>query len=301
MSTPDFSNAESDWLCRFVAGVGVRGVIVRLGEAWRQIRQRAAYPDGIAKVLGELTAASALLAGDIQMAGHVSVQIKGQHGLRLAFAECRSNGDLRGLARYQGDPVQPLAVAEMVGATMAISIERQPSGQRYQGLVPTTGTTLAECLQGYFAQSEQLPTAIQLYANADAAAGLLLQRVADTGGTRCAGESLDFDSACLLAATLRAEEIFTLDAETVLRRLFAEHDLRLFEPLPLRFCCSCSRQRVAAMLQALGRAEAFAALGADGRVGVDCEFCNQHYAFDSVDLEQILRTGTADATSLRSQ
>jgi molecular chaperone Hsp33 len=281
--------AENDWIRGFMfEGANVRGVIVRLGEAWRQIKERDNYPTPIANVLGQMAAASALLAGDIHMTGKVSVQLRGGEVLKLGFAECTSAGCVRGLARWNGDGSAPFANAALKQALLAITIERDDSGLRYQGLVPLEGNSLGQCLEAYFAQSEQLPTAIHLFSHDNHAAGLLLQQVPPEGGLRNENDAVTFEHARTLAATITAEELYSLDAEVVLRRLFAEDDVRLFEAQPLRFQCSCSHQRVAGMLRALGREEAFAAIGDDGLVEVHCEFCNQRYAFDAVDLEQAL-------------
>ncbi|MDZ4812251.1 MAG: Hsp33 family molecular chaperone HslO [Pseudomonadota bacterium] len=299
------SETENDCVRRFMfEGANVRGVIVRLGDAWRQIRERDNYPLPIASALGQMAAASALLAGDIGMdgsimTGKVSVQLRGGEVLSLGFVECTSSGSLRGLARWTADERAPFAADALQHAILAITIERDhaappQSGQsqsahRYQGLVPLEGGSLGQCLENYFLASEQLPTVIHLFSHDDQAAGLLLQQIPAEGGLRSEHDALTFEHACTLAATITAEELYSLDAETILRRLFSEDDLRLFEPLPLRFACSCSNERVANMLSALGREEAFAAIGPEGLVEVHCEFCNQRYTFDAVDLEQALR------------
>ncbi|MGD9585123.1 MAG: Hsp33 family molecular chaperone HslO [Lysobacterales bacterium] len=302
MNSTDRPDPNSDCLRRFVfEGANVRGVIVRLDEAWRQIQQRNQHPPAILEVLGEMTAASALLAGDIQMAGHVSVQLSGRGALRLAFAECRSDGDLRAIARAEGDSAAPLSPEQMHGAVFAITIDRQPHGARHQGLVPTEGERLAQFLEAYFTQSEQLPTAIWLFADGEHAAGLLLQQVPGAGGRSAADDALTFEHACILAATVSAAEMYSLDAERLLGRLFADDDLRLYDPVALRFQCACSRERVAGVLRALGRDEAFAALDDDGWVTVDCEFCNQRYRFDAVDLEQALQSAVPFTASASRQ
>lgn len=281
---------DNNWIRRFLLeGANVRGVIVRLDDAWRQIRARDAYPDDIAQVLGQMMAASALLAGDIGMAGKISIQLRGGKALTMGFAECTSDGALRGIARWEASPLAPFAIAALSAAHMAITIERDATGQRYQGLVPLQGESLGQCLEGYFIQSEQLPTAIHLFANGEHAAGLMLQQVPGEGGKARDDDAIGFEHAQILAATITAEELFSLDCETVLQRLFAEEDVRLFDALPVRFACSCSQERVAGMLRALGREEAFAAIGAEGFVEVHCEFCNQRYAFDSVDLERAMQ------------
>jgi molecular chaperone Hsp33 len=148
--------------------------------------------------------------------------------------------------------------------------------------VALEGACLANALEAYFAQSEQLPTRLWLTADGDAAAGLLLQRL--PGGR---ADSDDWRRVCLLAETVHSAELAQLPVRELLRRLFHEESVRLFDPEPLAFRCSCSRERVGAALQALGRAELQDLLAQDGEVSVDCEFCNRRYRFDAVDLERL--------------
>ena len=302
MTDIEHNAIDGDWIRRFLfEGANVRGVIVRLGASWRQIKQRDDYPAAVAGILGEMAAASTLMAGDVQMAGKISVQLRTGGAFKLGFVECNSQGHIRGLARWDGDVGASFDALAKQDAVLAITIEREESGQRYQGLVPLERDTLAACLEGYFEQSEQLPTAIHLFASDQCAAGLLLQQVPAEGGHRSETDAMTFDHARILAATITASELFSLDAETLLRRLFAEDDVRLFEPVPVRFKCSCSSTRVADMLRGLGREEAFAAIGADGVVEVFCEFCNQRYAFDPIDLEQAMHNVASAAGSSLKQ
>lgn len=294
---------DSEGIRRFLfEGAGVRGVIVRLEHSWRQIRGRDTYPESIARVLGEVTAASALFAGDIKLAGHVSVQLKAAPRLPLVFAECTAEGQVRGLARWN-EGVEPhiLRPRDLVDAVLAITIERQENGTRYQGLVPLEGDSLARSFESYFAQSEQLPTAIYLASDDLACAGLLIQQIPAEGGAERERDALTFEHAKILADTLHSDELLKLDALELLRRLYHEDDLRLFEPNPVRFQCRCSRERVAGMLRTLGRDEAFSILSEQGRVAVTCEFCNEQYAFDGIDLEQAFASPTLNAAPQRAQ
>lgn len=298
-----FTPIDPEGIRRFLfEGAGVRGVIVRLEHSWRQILGRDDYPESVARVLGEVTAATALFAGDIQLAGNVSVHLKASPLLPLVFVECTAEGQVRGLARWDGEAAtQSLRPGELPDAVLAITIERPENGTRYQGLVPLTGDRLARSFEAYFAQSEQLPTAIYLASDARACAGVLIQQIPSEGGAQREHDAITFEHATILADTLQAAELLTLDATELLRRLYHEDDLRLFDANPVRFQCRCSRERVAGMLRTLGREESFSVLAEQGQVAVTCEFCNEHYRFDGIDLEQVFASEMLNAAPQRAQ
>jgi molecular chaperone Hsp33 len=291
MSDRDMSimAAPGDWMRRFhLEQAGVRGVIVQLDAVWREIAGRADYPPGVRKLLGEAIAATTLFAGELKMPGNLSIQLRSQGAVPLLYAECTRDGRVRGLARWR-DPVAPTLAIDELGADamLAITIEREAGNQRYQGLVPVEGSRLAQAFEGYFARSEQLPTLIQLVCEEQRCAGMLLQQVPTVGGQALRSATSEFERAGLLFRTLTDAELVGLDAERILRRLYAEDDVRLHPAQPLAFGCRCSRERVAGVLLALGRDEAEAARGADGQIEVRCEFCNRLYRFDPIDVGQL--------------
>lgn len=269
---------------------GLRGVHVRLDEAWRTIRSRSDYPAQVASLLGEVCAAAAMLTGHVKVDGRLSIQIKGSGALRTVFAECKAGGVLRGLARYEEPLPQPLDPRHFgADAMLAITIEsalgKSGEPKSYQGLVALDAGSLSEAFEGYFGQSEQLPTRILLVADETRACGLILQQLPGASD-----EPDAWPRAQALFDTLSREELLELPAETLLYRLFHEEGVRLLQQDPLQFGCSCSRERVGGMLLSLGRDEAFDSLQ-DDRVEVICEFCGQHYHFDAVDLEQLFSGG----------
>lgn len=282
-----------DVLHRFVLErAGVRGVFVRLGAAWREIAARADYPPPLRQLLGESMAASALLTGNIKLEGALSVELKSADALRLLFAECNDRGRLRGLARWHNPLPQPLDLSTLSEAIMAITIGNVEHG-RYQGLVDLSHRDLASALENYFVQSEQLPARIALAADGDHAVGLMLQRLPGEGGHDAVDDADAWSRVMHLTATLGAEEMLASPPEKLLFSLYHEETVRLFEPRPLAFGCSCTRDRVQAMLRSLGREEVEAALAArDGEIEVICEFCAQRYLFDPIDAENLL-SGTA--------
>lgn len=279
-----------DVLHRFMLErAGVRGVLVRLGPAWREVAGRSHYPALLRSVLGQTLAASALLTGNIKLDGALSVELKSGGPLRLLFAECTDRGRLRGLARWNDPLPETLDLAAMPDAYMAITIGNAERGQRYQGLVDLQHPDLASALENYFAQSEQLPARIVLAADGEHAVGLMLQKLPDEGGHDAVDDEDAWTRIQHLTATLGSQELLATPPEQLLYRLYHEESVRLFEPRPLAFGCSCTRERVESVLRSLGRDEVEAALEArEGEIEVICEFCAQRYTFDRVDAEHLL-------------
>jgi Disulfide bond chaperones of the HSP33 family len=212
-----------------------------LGPAWREVAGRADYPPDVHAVLGETLAASALLTGNIKLDGALSVELKSSGALRLLFAECTDHGRLRGLARWNEPLPAPLALNALPDASMAITIGNVERGQRYQGLVDLQHAGVAAALENYFIQSEQLPARILLAANDAYAVGLMLQKMPDEGGHHAAQDDDAWSRIVHITATLGMEELLATAPEQLLYRLYHEESVRLFEPRPLAFGCSCSR------------------------------------------------------------
>lgn len=283
----------SDILLRFlIEASGVRGVLVRLADTWTAVRDRTDYPPAVAACLGETLAATALMTGHAKIDGRLSVQLRGTGALRSLFAECTRDGTLRGLAHYSvplPDPLGPRAFGE--GSLLAITIENVAiggrDGTRYQGLVGLDSNTMAEAFEGYFMQSEQLPTRMLLAAGGETASGLMLQKLP--------GQTTDDADGWLRAMaifeTLGRDELLATPSEELLFRLFHEDGVRILDSRALRFGCSCSRERVLAMFHGLGREEALAA--ADQHeppvAEVSCEFCGNCYRLPREELLELFR------------
>lgn len=265
---------------------GVRGVHVQLDGTWRDILSHADYPDAARDLLGQACAAAALFTGHAKVNGRLSLQLRSPRALRTLFAECTAQGTLRGIVRVAEGEAAPHDLRELgPDALLAITIEnpgldpREP--QRYQSLVSLQAATLSEAFENYFHQSEQLPTRLLLAADGATAAGLMLQKLPGDEG-----DSDGWNRAGALFETLKPEELQGLPETELLHRLFHEEEWSILAQRPLRFDCSCSQQRVAAMLQSLGSQEAHAAL-ADGRAEVRCEFCGQRYIFSAQDIDEL--------------
>lgn len=270
----------------------IRGEVVHLDATWREALSHHHYPEPLRNLLGEMMAAATLLTGTLKLEGMMTMQIQGGGPVTLAVVECSSDRKLRGLVRWQEQadtPIEKASWKELVGeGRMAITLEQRKSGERYQGIVDLMGNSLAEALEHYLDRSEQLETRLWLNADESCAAGMLIQRMPET--VSVTDETPDADAwprVTRLAQTITTEELSTLDAETIIHRLFHEETVRLFSLEPVAFYCSCSRQRVENTLRMLGIDEMRSILAEQGEVSVDCEFCNHHYEFDRVDIEAL--------------
>jgi molecular chaperone Hsp33 len=303
---------DRDCLHRFMfEQFPIRGHLVHLDAAWRALIEHREYPAAIRDTLGEAVAASLLLAATVKFEGVLSLQLQGDGPVHLLLAQCTGGLGVRGLARYRegvhtgagaGTGADADGIVNLIGAgNLTVTLETDDSAQRYQGIVPIAGQRLAESLQVYFEDSEQLPTRLWLHADAFGASGMLLQKLpaaeappgADTAAVEDAWRRVQ-----LIGETLTPEELQTLADAEILHRLFNEDDVRLFEPAPVYFRCRCSRERVSRMLQGLGHRESRSILAERGEVEVRCDFCNRAYVFDAVDVEQLFNAGvTGDSGS----
>ncbi|SEI56777.1 molecular chaperone Hsp33 [Allopseudospirillum japonicum] len=289
MSTAEPQNF--DQIQRFlVEGTPVRGELVQLETSYQQIIKQQAYPVGIQKVLGELLAAVTLITETLKLEGTLSLEVRSSAAVSLLMAESNPGGDVRALARWQAAQIQTQAqvsLGDLVGDQGHLVITLDPKkGKRYQGIVALSSPNLAECLQDYFSQSEQLPTRFWLMADPaqGRAAGLLLQSL-----PMQAGDDEDaWSRLTQLADTLKAEEALQLEAQTVLYRLYHEETVRVFPAKTLQFACTCSRERTQDALLGLGAQEVESILAEQGQIETQCQFCHTQYVFTEQDLRPYL-------------
>jgi molecular chaperone Hsp33 len=297
---------DRDCLHRFIfEQYPIRGHLVHVDAAWRALTEHREYPPAIRDTLGEAVAASLLLAATIKFEGVLSLQLQGDGPVHLMLAQCTSGLGVRGLARYrEGGEMAARAAAgrivDLIGTgNLTVTLETDEGAQRYQGIVPIAGERLADSLQHYFENSEQLPTRLWLHADATGASGMLIQKLPneDSRPRAAIPDMAAVDDAWrrvqLIGDTLTFEELRTLRDEQILHRLFNEDDVRLYEPAPVYFRCRCSRERVSGMLQGLGEAETRSVLAERGEVEVHCDFCNRAYVFDAVDVAQLFKASLA--------
>lgn len=257
----------------------IRSVISGLQDSYQQALANHQYPVLINELLGQMMAAVSLLSATLKFDGRLMLQAQSENQVKVLMAECNHQRDLRAIARFDGElPGQASFHDLLQGGQMVITIEPD-QGQRYQGVVPLEGDTLAACLEAYFQRSEQLPTQIHLAADGQRAAGFLLQVMPAKGDSADEWQHFSY-----LAATLKDEELLELDNTTILRRLFHEEDCRLYDAEPLQFHCDCSRQRTSNALRYMTQEELEAIIKEEGSIEVDCQFCSERYSFDQSDI-----------------
>lgn len=276
----------------------VRGELVSLDQSYREVLAKHDYPESVKALLGEMLAATVLLSTTIKFDGLLILQARSSGPLSTLMVECSSDQALRGIARYseeiQGDSLPEL----MPDGILTITIDPQ-EGQRYQGIVPLEGHSLADALSAYFDNSEQLPTRFRLQADGRTSRGFLLQALPADRQIDPEDRDATWEHLSILANTLTAEELLSLDNQTLLHRLFHQEDLRLFDPAQVRFECSCSAERSGNALVSLGRDDALALLAEQGgEIEVDCQFCNARYRFAEAELTDLFAAAQRHARSL---
>ncbi len=286
MSRPDLP--PPDLATRFLfEDADIRGETVRLGQACRDITSIHAYPPGVSRQLGEFLAAAVLLSANLKFRGKLILQVRGGGQVPLLMAECSSDLAIRGLARGAAKATAEDFRQLLGDGQLAITVDPE-RGERYQGIVALDGVSLADSLEAYFRQSEQLGSRLWLASDGASAAGLLLQQLPEQVTTDAPRRQQQWEHACALAGTLRPDELLGLSTRDLLFRLYHEEAVRLFEPRPVAFRCSCSRERTLAALRSLPAAELDELLRELGGITMDCEFCHQQYRFGREDLADVL-------------
>jgi molecular chaperone Hsp33 len=309
------TETSKDILQKFIFdNAAVRGELVEISNAWREIQSRHAYPKAVRALLGEMVAAAALLSANLKFNGSIVMQIHGDGLVKLLVVECDANLRLRATAKLRDGAEVPddATVVQLLNqhgrGRFVITLDPQdkvPGQQPYQGVVPLVGENIATIIENYMLRSEQMDTKLWLAADENVARGLLLQKLprnsAAEGQVKQASEEEDLETwtrAVMLGQTLKQEELLTADVETLLKRLFWEETIRVFDPLHPEFHCTCSREKVANMLKMLGQQEVESALHDLGELGINCDFCGKHYGFDAVDCAQLFASDTtADAVA----
>jgi molecular chaperone Hsp33 len=273
----------------------IRGHSVRLGRAWLNLREHQDHPPAVQKLVGEAVSAAVLLAATLKFDGTLTLQLQGKGLVNLLVAQCTHDFKVRGMARHD-----PLADREADTAgfrslagdgQIIVTVESADRGSSYQGVVPISGDSLAESLEAYFVQSEQLPTRVLLASTPGVVAGMLVQRIAGVGGKQAPTDPAALEEAWMKAdhamESLTPDQLLADDIEQRLVRMFGDDEVRAFSGHDVIFECRCSRERVANVLRSLGQEEVRSVIAEQGAVTVTCEFCQKPYRFDPIDAEQL--------------
>jgi len=277
-------SSTEDQMLRFMFDdTDIRGEIVKLDHTFQEVLSHNALPSVVETLLGEFLAAASLMSSTLKFDGIITVQARGEGPLPLIMAECDHHKGLRGIAQTDDnadfDALSDANIKTLLGKGVLVITIDPDQGQRYQGIVPLDADTLAGCLEHYFTQSEQLETRFWIEAKGQKAAALMIQALPAQTQNDSEARRESWQTLCTLGDTVTGEELLELEQETLLYRLFHEQQVRLFAAVPVRFSCSCSRQRSADSLSSLGPAEVESLIAEQGHISVDCQFCNQQYMF----------------------
>jgi molecular chaperone Hsp33 len=285
---------NKDQLSRFLfQDLGVRGEIVSLDSSFQTALELHNYPSTVAEQLGQALTASLLLSATLKFNGSLIIQIRGNGPISMLVAQADDNQAVRGLAHWDGD-VPNADLATLFGDGVLVMTIKPTNGKAYQGVVSLEGDCLADALQTYFAQSEQLKTRLWFAVNGERAVGLMLQELPEHEGKQA-----DWARVEMLANTITDDELLNLNSEDIIHRLFHEEAVRLFEPQTVEFKCDCSKEKVENSLLTLGLKELRSLLEEKGIIEADCDFCNKHYQFDSIDIEQLFSEGHTGGSAVR--
>lgn len=281
---------QQDCLRRFIFEEhGVRGEWVRLEQSWQQAKQyQHLVNDAVDAQMGQALAAVVLLSATIKFKGAMIMQIQGSGDLKALVAQSSNDRQIRGLVRSEASVVGA-NLQEMIGEGGRLVLTVESDAEPYQGIVGVEAETLADVLRTYFTQSEQLDTRLWLFANKTHAVGLFIQELPSSNQDKADWEHIE-----MLANTVTADELLSLDCEDLLHRLFHQEKVRIYEPEAVEFKCNCSRQKIGGTLTALGRSELQAILQERDDIEVDCQFCGAQYHFDKVDVENLLTNPAAE-------
>ena len=284
--------SEPDLVRRFVLERHpIRGHAVRMSAAWQSLREHQDYPPAVQQLLGEAVGAVLLLAATLKFDGSLTLQLQGKGLVNLLVAQCTHDFKVRAMARH--DPIGGEAGFRILAGEgqIVVTVEASDRASSYQGVVPITGNSLAESLEAYFEQSEQLPTRVLLAASASVVAGMLVQRIPGAGGTQEQLDASALESAWQKAdaamSGLAPGQLLEDDVEQRLVDMFGVDEVRVFSGHDVQFECRCSRERVANVLRSLGVEEVRSVIAEQGTCTVTCEFCQKPYKFDAIDVEHL--------------
>ncbi|MEZ8101313.1 Hsp33 family molecular chaperone HslO [Vibrio bivalvicida] len=266
--------------------LSVRGELVQLDDAYQRIISSKEYPAPLQKLLGELLVSTTLLTATLKFEGSITLQLQGDGPVSLAVINGDHDQKIRGVARWEGDIADDANIHDMMGKGHLVITIDPKKGERYQGIVGLDGDNLSEILESYFANSEQLKTRIWLrtgeHQGQQRAAGMLIQVMPDGTGT-----PEDFEHLEQLTDTVKNEELFSLEANDLLYRLYNQEKVRLFDPQAVEFFCGCSRERSGAAIVTIDRAEVNDILAEVGSISLHCDYCGTNYSFDEAQVSEL--------------
>ena len=279
---------QTDILNRYLFdNLHARGELVNLSQTFQEIVAPHNYPSGVKNLLGELVAATCLLTATLKFEGEIAVQLQGDGPIGYMAVNGNNLQEMRGIARMTSE-TDATSLQDLIGKGNMVITIRPKNGEPYQGVVALEEETLAQCLAHYFEVSEQIPTKIWLFTdeNTSQAAGTLIQLLPDAGDK--AQQQADFEHLCQLTNTIKSDEIFSVDSQELLYRLYHQEELRLFEPQAISYKCSCSEEKCLNAISQIEPSELDNIIVEQGSVSMTCDYCLTTYQFMRPQLEQFI-------------
>ena len=284
-------NAHADSSQRFLFdGADVRGESVRIDGALADMLANQAYSPTLKCLLGEFAAAAVMISNNLKYEGRITLQARSDQAVSLVMVECSSERHIRGIAQgdISAEAADPMSL--LSGGQLVLTVERD-AGQRYQGIIALEKGSLAESLEIYFSQSEQLGTRFWLASDGRQSGGLMLQQL-PAQITDGAVRKEQWSTLCLLTETVRTQELLGLPSEDLLFKLYQEETVTVYPPAPILFKCRCSRERSADAISLLPESEREEILADQGDITMTCELCGTTYRFG----REVLSTHSAGKT-----
>lgn len=263
----------------------IRGAVVRLDAVWGKMLAARDYPEPVVELLGQMSATTVLLADNLKQAGRLTIQLRGEGPITLLVIDCNEALNLRAMAQY-GEGVQTASLVDLMGqGQLLLSLDMPSMREPFQSIVPLVGDSVAQIFEHYLAQSEQLDSRLFLAATPTGAAGLFLQKMPSA-------DVRDVDGWArieALASTVKPEELLSLDAETLLTRLFHEETVRVFDARAVTHDVPEDWEKIGNMLRTLGREEVYAVLTERGEIVIRDDLSNHEYRFDKAAIDELFR------------
>ena len=262
----------------------IRGAVVRLDAVWQQLLAKREYPPRIIELLGQMSATTVLLADNLKQPGRLTIQLRGNGPVSLLVIDCSETLNLRCMAQIGETIGGNTSLVELLGhGQLMLSLELDSMREPYQSVVPITGHTISEVFEHYLAQSEQLASRFFLAASPHGVGGLFIQKMPTTDQRDPDG----WERIESLAATVKPEELLSLDSETLLTRLFHEETVRVFTAAEITHHCPMDWEKVRNMLRTLGREDVYGALKENGAIVIRDDLANHEYRFDKAAIDEL--------------
>lgn len=258
----------------------IRGDIVRLGHSLSTIIDQQSFPLPVQTYLAQLLCSSVLLSATLKYEGQLTIQFQHEGALKMLVAKCDDQYRIRATAQW--DEAAPVSVLqeEFSSGRLMVTIQDKVSGKHYQSIVEMRQRDIPSALEHYFSQSEQLPTLLSMVDQHGFAVGLLLQAMPEASDE-------DWTYLSTLARTVQGKELLGWDNQTLLKKLFHEEDILLYEPKLVQFFCPCSIDKMKDAVRLLGEAEAMDILKSNRFVEVSCDYCHQQFDFNMDDVKAL--------------